>query len=254
MFLWTQTALKDLEKPSTCPKRWQGSWLEGSVPPFPTNDYMLRGVFFESLAIGGGAKEQLVLDLPRLRNGNKSANQIRLEEQAEEFCRLFNPAHEQFLGYTIVQTQLYLEAGDRAGTLDFIAIDQDNNPCLFDLKSTGNLKRGWWSDIDSVDKLQQYHYHDLYLKTFKLPPGKRLRNFLAIFDYSVQKNILILELDVTETRLADMNDRFETAKEVVELYNKNGWTTDPSEAECEGCPLKCSNRFKIDKDETDKNN
>ena len=242
MFIWTQSCLKDLEKETTCPTRWKAQWLEGKFS-LPTNEYMLRGVFFESLAIGGGAKDQLVLDLPRLRNGNKSANQIRLEEQADKFSRLFNPIHEEFLGFTIVKTQLYLEHEDRGGTLDFLAIDQDNNPCLFDLKSTGNLKRGWWQDIDEVDKLQQYHYHDLYLKTFAIPKGKRLRNLLAIFDYSPQKNVLILELDVTPELLADMDERFKVGKEVVERYNSSSWSVDPSEKECSTCPLKCKFRY-----------
>lgn len=243
MWLQTQTSLKDLEKETTCPFRWKTQWLDGKIQMEP-NEYMLRGLFFESLAIGGGAKEQLVLDLPRLRNGNKSVNQIRIEEQAENFAQLFNPLHKRFLGFTIVDSQLYLEHEGRGGTLDFLAVDQDNNPCMFDLKLTGNLKRGWWSDIDSVDMLQQYHYHDLYLNTFSIPSGKRLRNLLAIFDYSPKKNVLITEIDVTEGMLSDTDERFIVGKEVVELYEENGWSYDPSEKECNNCPLKCKHRFK----------
>jgi hypothetical protein len=242
MFTFSQTALKDLEKETTCPSRWNAQWLEGIIS-FEPNIYMERGLFFESLAIGGGAKDQIVLDLPRLRNGNKSTNQIRIEEQAENFSQQFNPTHKRFLGFTIVQTQLVLNANGKSGVIDFLAMDENSNPCIFDLKSTYNLKRGWWADIDAVDFLQQYHYHDLYMQTFSVPKGKKLRNLLAIYDYSPQKNTLITELDVTKERIKAVNERFDAGVEVVKMYKEKGWTTDPSENECKNCPLKCKDRY-----------
>ena len=244
IFTQTQTSLKDLEKEATCAFRWKSQWIEGLISSI-SNEHMKRGHYFEGLCIGGGASGKVEIDdLPRLRNGNKGVDQLRIEQQAVRFKDLFDPNHSDFLGYTILQSQLYLENKSGGGTIDFMAVDQKNNPCLFDLKLTGSLTYGWWSDISKIDMLQQLHYHNLYLDNFTIPKKKKLKNLLAIFDYSTKKSISIVELFPKEYDLKDTKERFSVAECVIEEYSEKGWSYTPSPDECKICPLKCDKRDK----------
>jgi hypothetical protein len=235
--------LKDLERDETCPLRFKGLWIDKAWKSEP-NAHMLFGLYFESLALGGSANDEQTFDLPRLKNGEKSSKQIRIEEQAERFKELFDPEHKDFLGYKIISDQDYIEHNGRAGTLDFIAVDEEGRICIFDLKMTGTLewKQAWWYDIDTVDLFQQYHYHKLYEDTHEGVEG--LRNFLIIFDYTPRKNVVVYELFPDKLTANEVDERFDALDKVIELYNEKGWITVPSEKECAGCPLKCNNRIK----------
>lgn len=245
-FLITQTSLKDLEKPSTCPFRWKSQWLEGLVP-FSSNESMDRGKYFEYLCIGGSAiSNDEVTDLPRLKNGEKSLAQKRIEEQVEVFKELFiNKDSDKYLGHEIIDIQVDVRNKERKGTVDFVTKDHQNNIWLFDLKLTADVdstrsEYGWghnWSDLDLV---QLVHYRDLYYEQTGVMP----RVGLAVFDYSPRKGIKINELVIDQDAVKRKEDRFGAALSVIEQYKQAGWTKCPSETECKNCPLICDKRFK----------
>ena len=90
-FFYTQTSVKDLEKEETCPTRWKAQWLDGLIP-FKTNEDLDKGNYFEGVALGSGATDKVVSDLPRLKTGEKSVDQQRIEAQAARCKRiLFDP-------------------------------------------------------------------------------------------------------------------------------------------------------------------
>ncbi|HEY0751391.1 MAG TPA: hypothetical protein VGD26_09550 [Chitinophagaceae bacterium] len=245
-FFLTQTALKDLEKDTTCPDRWRALWLDKEIE-FPSNEDMDKGKYFEWLCLGGGAiSGEDVTDLPRTATGRKSAEHTRIDEQAERFQQLFSPSNIDFQGFEITRSQIELKVGNRKGTIDFETKHlQTGEIWINDLKLTRDAEStrsqyGWghnWSDLDMV---QLVHYRDLYTDVYGITP----RVGLWVFDYSPNKLVKFGEVVISEKAREKKELRFETALEVIELYKKNGWTKIHSEYECKSCKLSCSVRFK----------
>jgi hypothetical protein len=245
-FYLTQTALKDLEKDSTCPDRWRALWLDKEFE-FPSNEDMDKGKYFEWICLGGGAVTgQDVTDLPRTATGRKSVEQVRIEEQANRFQQLFNPAGIDFQGFEITEKQLELKVGNRKGTVDFMSIQVlTGDIWLNDLKLTRDAEStrsqyGWghiWSDLDLV---QLVHYSSLYEHERGIKP----RVGLWVFDYSPSKLVKFGEIIISSKASEKKEMRFEAAFEVIELYKKHGWSKIPSESECKNCKLSCPVRFK----------
>lgn len=245
-FYLTQTALKDLEKDTTCPDRWRALWLDKEIL-FPSNEDMDKGKYFEWLCLGGGAiTGEDVTDLPRTATGRKTVDHIRIDEQAERFNQLFDPAGPDFQGFEITRSQIELKVEDRKGTIDFESKDVTTGELwINDLKLTRDAEStrsqyGWGHDWVDLDMVQLVHYRDLYTDVYGVTP----RVGLWVFDYSPNKQIKFGEIVISEKAKEKKELRFETAFEVIDLYKKNGWTKIPSEHECKNCKLSCPVRYK----------
>jgi hypothetical protein len=242
-FYLTQTSVKDLEKDETCPARWKGQWLENLIR-FPSNEDMDKGKYFEYLCLGGGATTDEVTDLPRMANGRKYIDQIRIEEQAENFKRFFDPASPDFQGHTIIDRQVLIHSDNAKGTIDFVTIDLEGKVWINDLKltkdaSSDRSKWGWGNDWRTLDWLQMQHYKDLY-KTIEVEPNVGM----WIFDYSPSKRVKFGEICISSNAIFDKEIRFNAAAEVIDMYEERGWSKLPSESECRNCTLHCDKRFK----------
>jgi hypothetical protein len=253
-YIWTQTALKDLEGPSTCPSRWHHQWelkefrLEASLS-------MMRGSYFEYLAIGGGVGINEVTSLPKLKNGEDAISTTRIEEQAARMkASLEDTSHPDYLGLIVDDTQVVLEGDGKKGTLDIIGHFNDNpiigkefaNRKVFaDVKLTRDLygvrPPYCYGDIDSMDLVQLEHYTNLYRLNYNEIPVV----CYLVADYSPRLNFQLQAISITDEDIKSVNKRFDIAEEVRLEYEDKGWITDPSEKECEKCPLKCNNRYKI---------
>lgn len=244
MFSFSQTSIKDLERDETCPFRWKSQWVDKLIP-FKKSEDLDKGKYFEYLALGKGAiAGEDVTDLIRLKNGDKSADQIRIEAQAERFKRLFEPTDPEYLGLKIVKLQPKLVVGNRNGTLDFVAEDEDDYPWVIDLKLTKDLtsdrtKYGWGNDWENLDLLQQVHYEDLFEKEY----GVRPRTGLLVFDYTPNKRVEFGEIIISDSKRISKEVRFTSAEEAFNLYEKKGWIRIPELKECENCPLPCELRL-----------
>lgn len=243
-FIWTQSALKDFEREDVCPYKWKKKWIDKEIPSI-SNAAMDKGKYFEYLAIGAGARSgEDVTDLPRNKNGSKTVDQIRIEEQAE-FCKeLFNPKSDSFIGVEIVSVQEYLHNEDEGGTLDILGRRISNDkPVIIDLKLTAditNTRAYGWGNIYDVDFTQQKHYHNLFKNLYNQDPD----TLVLVFDYSPNKGIKQIEVAITDGALNEVRERFIAAKSVAKQYDLVDWQVyDPSEKECESCPLKCDMRF-----------
>jgi hypothetical protein len=246
-FYLTQTAMKDLEKDSTCPDRWRALWLDKEIQ-FPSNEDMDKGKYFEWMCLGGGAVSgQDVTDLPRTSTGKKSIDHIRIEEQAARFKQLFDPQSTDWIGFTVTDSQMEFVVDGRKGTVDFEAIEElTGDKWIIDLKLTRDAtstrsEYGWGHDWTKLDLVQLVHYADLYESV----NGIRPRVALLVFDYSPDKLIRFGEVVISNKAREKKNHRFETAIEVIEMYKSNGWIKLPSEKECGACKIaSCSARFK----------
>jgi hypothetical protein len=244
-FYFTQTSVKDLEREETCPFRWKAQWLDGEIKSQP-NEHTEKGSYFEYLVLGSGAVAGAeAKDMARLKNGSKSAEQLRIEEQAERVKgMLFDSNHPEFLGFTSILPQVELKSGNKKGTLDFAARDSGDDYWFIDLKLTADLssdrtKYGWGNSWDEMDLIQMAHYQDLYFEVYNIRP----RVGILVVDYSTKKRAEFGEIVISEDKIGEKNFRFSKAEEVVNLYNKNGWVKTPNVKECASCPLKCSDRI-----------
>lgn len=238
----TQTSLKDLEKPTTCPTRWKGQWID-KVISFPSNENMMRGHFFEYLALGSGSGHQEdIVDLPKTTKGEPTAVEIRIREQAEVFKEMFDPKSDKWIGLTIVDTQVKLSHEDEEGVIDFIAVDTDGIPYNADLKLTYDItstqSEYGWGNVDIMDLGQQVHYNGLYKKIH----GVELKPVLFVFDYSTSKRIGRFDIEITDDGYTNWEIRKEQYWEVIQHYNEHGWTKLPSINECDRCSLECDRR------------
>ena len=246
-FIWTQSAVKDLEKPETCPSRWKGQWLDQLFKSVASEaaDY---GNYFEYLCIGANAKGEAIKDLPRNKDGSKTAVQKRIEIQAGVFKELFDPLSKQYLGYTVSAAQVKVSgviAGiPTEGTLD-IEDTAGKIPTIIDLKLTEDITNtrtqyGWGNPTEMIDLLQQVLYQELYFQMH----GVRPNMVLMVFEHGVNMRVKIIKLNISDEKRQECMVRFATAKQVVDMYEKSGWTFDPSQRECEKCKIEgCKKRY-----------
>jgi hypothetical protein len=249
-FVWTQSAVKDLEKDQTCPSRWKGQWLDRAFKS-TTSEAANYGNYFEYLVIGANAKGEVISDLPRTLKGDKTTTQRRIEAQAAIAKEmLFDKLAKSYLGYSPVDTQVKLSgaiAGIQAeGTLDIEATqDADGYPTIIDLKCTEDIGStrtvyGWGNPTEEMDLLQQVLYQQLYFQQHGVLP----KMVLMVFEHGLQQRIKIINIKIGDRKIEEMMERFMACKETVELYTKKGFTFYPSEKECKNCPLTCDKRFK----------
>lgn len=241
----SQTCVKDLEKDSTCPARWKGMWIDKTIS-FPANEHMEKGHYFEYLAIGGSAKEEEppVTDLKRNKDGSKSVAQKRIESQAKRFQKLVDKQ-----GFKIEDVQVVLLHDNERGVVDFTVTDKEGNFALADLKLTADVTNtrtqyGWGNPIETLDLLQAGTYSRLHKELHPDEYEGYLPFYYFVFDYTPRMQYKIIKVNISELGAQESEERFNTAREVVGLYNENGWTKIPSLEECEGCPLKCDMRYK----------
>ena len=239
-FFLSQSALKDLERDDVCPAKWHGTWMTGEITT-ATTEPMNNGNYGEYLCLGGGAPGRTTItDLPRLRGGDKSVVQLRIEEQAEKFKQLFiDEKHPDWLGFHIGGKQIPLKDDKDQGTLDFDAINLvEGDTWIFDLKFTGSMPR-IWGDLYSKDFIQLVHYRDLYQHNFGIVP----RVGIIVLDYSPRKELKFIELEISKQKVDEKNLRFDAAWAAIKEYGEKGWTRSPSPGECESCPLVCDKRI-----------
>lgn len=248
-FILTQSAVKDFEKESTCPARWRAQWLDKLIS-FQETDHMKKGNYFEWLILGANAQQKDPPSPILLKNGNKSTDTLRIEEQASRVkALLFDPAHPDWLRLTPIQAQLFLPGGKatRGGTIDLLAFDAAaKDYWIVDLKLTGDLtsKRtpySWGNDWAEMDNLQLIHYRTLAEHHFKVP----FRTGLLVADYSPRKRIEFGEINFTEDAVAEYEQRFSYVEQGIEHYNTKGWPRIPEKNNCGICTLNCEKRLKL---------
>jgi hypothetical protein len=229
----TQSKVKSIEQ-AKCYRKVQAE-LSGELQRF-TSEEMLKGSFQEFLCLGSGAGYgDPVTDLPRLRNGNKSADQERIEKQAVKFHRMVDPNDELFMGHTIIDKQVKLSANGKEGTIDFVTVDDSGETWIFDLKSTGDLESGYWSTPEEVDYIQMSTYKHLYRETYGVTPSTGY----LIMDYSPRMNVMLLKVDISlETELSHLS-RFDSVTEMISEFDEE-WPKVPNITCCRYCSLSCS--------------
>ncbi len=209
-----------------------------------TTEAMTNGVFFETLCLGSGAKGNSVTDLPRLKTGNKSLTQKRIESQAIEFTKDVAELRLEINSYTTQQTFVKVWRGlEKFGVIVIFTGDLDIlSPITYkgveyplaniDLKLSGDLTSTWgafaWGAVETMDHTQAYAYTWLTNLIF----------FYMVYDYkpAMSKKIFKVNTDATI-----MGEFFEGLRKGTAEYiraEKDGWKKDNTLGKCKKCNVK----------------
>lgn len=231
----TQSGVRDFQ--GCCPKFWYDKYVDGNRPSPDEN--MLSGLVFESICLGASADGKEYKEIRRLDSGQKSTRQLRIEEQAAKFKRLFNPDHPEFLGFTITDKQVELTHKGRGGTLDFIAENMKGKKVIFDIKMTQDIQGGYWSDLTKVDWIQQIHYRELFFQNYGYYPD----SYVLIFDSSPKKNVKLIKVLFSSKAEKQTEQRFVEVEETISEYQSlHEFPRIPEPSQCAKCHLECSVR------------
>ena len=244
------TSLKDLEKDTTCPLRFKGQRIDKLFRTEPT-DPMVMGLYFETLVFGSTAGddtlEELEKKLPKTSAGKQPIEVTRMKLQAERVrSALYNPDDPDYLGYTIKNTQSTLYWEDRAKCIiDFDAVNENGDWCLFDLKLTKDLSNTYgpyaWGNVENMDLVQQIICQQAWEQEYGMELAE---NNILVVDYSPSTRIKLIKLNVMPYSVDITRDRIDTAYDVLSHYMENGFPVDPSKEECSECQLDCGFRYK----------
>lgn len=237
----SQSLIKAFAADDYCPMKLKKCFIDKTHDLVPS-EAMNRGAYFETLCLGSGAKGKKVTDLKRLKNGNKSTAQLRIDMQAMEFPNVLN-AHR----IKIDKTQLYMEYEFEkdlfmCGEIDFTGSvwDDTDGPLpevIFDLKLTENIYSQFgpycWHFPHNMDHTQVYMYKTLY----EILYGKDVPFYYLVFDYKPTPEYKIIKKLMGTLEKYELQESIRSTIEKINWHESKGYYTRPMESNCKNCPL-----------------
>jgi len=174
-----------VEEIDFCPKRYYHKYIAEDYPRSPTPS-MLKGLYFETLLLGSSAHGEKTTDLPRKKNGDKTAVQERIERQVHRLYG-YMYAHGVRIRKNNVQLKLIAEYKPHVwlrGEFDIFPAIVDDKISIVDVKSTKDvystffsIEEKWvrgssnscWGDFKRIVKNQPLFYHYIIRNFNKLP-------------------------------------------------------------------------------------
>lgn len=265
-----------------CKRKFYEQYILGNIDAH--SDAMDKGSFFETICIGGGVKGQTLTDLPRKKNGDKTIDQVRIEEQKMHFEIIAKNT-----GMVIIpgfNTQLTIQKPFPLdpdiilqGTMDIFPVTVTTKRrgsllSIVDLKLTADIYADTryafnaWSEPGSLDNIQAYMYLEL---TQEIDPilnphvidvinKSGITNyedipkhfFYYVFDYSPKLNRKCVEVSYDASRRNELFESVRAAKSLIDVNTaKDKWEeVTPSKYNCASCPLTCNWRFTTEVEES----
>lgn len=243
----TQTIIKKLKDDNKCPHRIKKVFIDREVKEEPTES-MVKGMFFEYLALGNANYDgDIINDLPRKKGGEKTVDQIRIEQQVKKFKDEVIPLYEvNILGkgeeFTYEHEGITLRIKvDFYGTIRY---NGKTYPLIGDLKLTGDMTNQFgdfsWGFPQNIDHTQAILYSWVFTKAFQeqADPGMPDPLFIYfVFDYKPIPEYKLVHVAPERLRFAELKQTIETVKERMIYYDATGWSYKPKYTECAKCPL-----------------
>lgn len=236
-----------------CPAQIKAIFIDETVKIKPSES-MLRGSYFENLCLGAGNAhgEAPVINLTRLKNGEKSVAHQRIDAQAEVFKKICSERPIIIKHRQIKITLEYNTDYDLEGTLDFTGtIDDNPETAVFDIKLTSSLYKdhtygpfgSWsWAYPMNQDFIQAYMYHYLFYES----TGMKANFYYLVFDYKPNEpEYLIIHKKVDRLHIAELLESVRKTIEKIEFHKSSSWDYEPSYKVCINCPLRFNCPAKI---------
>lgn len=238
----TQSLIKALLDEQACPLKTKMKYIDNSLKDYPTES-MNKGVFFEYLCLGNSNKAgEIIMDLPRKKNGEKTIDQQRIESQVKSFedaCKQNNVLIIE-RGIDIEVDHPDMEDVSLKGTLDMVGeinLDESINTTMFigDLKLTGDIHNtegdfGWGSP-EKMDLLQAIFYSYI----FKLETDQNAVFIYLVFDYKPVPEYKMLKVKMTSLRIAEMKESIRKAASLIDMYDQSEWPMKRAFKNCNTC-------------------
>jgi hypothetical protein len=249
---------------------------------------MLKGSFFETLCLGRGAGNRIVDDLPRKKltaakvlenkkrelaglpilKGDKTTDQIRIEEQATRFNIL---AAKYQITVAIENTQVRVVVPWDKNPDVYLSAEFDIFPtaiitneglkfALIDLKLTADINVTFgeycWGAPEYLDPIQALMYHYIVREVIKYPHlNPHIKDLLTkpavelikkdgiefyywVFNY--KKTILedkLIKVKWDKTREYELHESINKTISTIDKYESLGWPTNPNYHRCKDCPV-----------------
>lgn len=249
MISLSQSIIKSITSGGFCGKQYKAIHIDGLVRQ-PSTEAQVKGQRFEYLALGSLNREGLVPELPRLKSGKQSSDELRIESQADRF-----KSNLHHYGITILERNLYIETSyenpstgeilSLHGTVDAL-VDYKGAPYVLDLKLTENLHstfgRFAWGNWWQMDHLQAY----LYCHILKKVTSHEFGFLYYVADLTPAENYALREVKITGERLLEMHEAIRIAAGKLNGFISGGFTASPDYDTCKECPLEeCSARIRV---------
>ena len=253
----SQSLIKELRKENFCPKRIEASYILGMEGY--TTDNQLKGNYFEYKTLESPDKFGKIPELPKLKNGSTSAEEIRILEQVEAFNK--HKDNEKFK-IDILAKNISLAVNYKdvtlTGRLDFIGkihYKQTNKIAnlIGDLKLTGEFQSYGdfsWNRPEFMDHTQAIMYQFLvnnYLKDDTINDINKLLDknlethfIYFVYDYSTKKQYSFIKVLYSSMREAELKEDIRKTQIAMLEMQEQGYPYNPSYDDCKKCPLKYS--------------
>ena len=239
----TQTLIKYLKNDDYCPAQVKELFIDKTIRSEPSAS-QLKGLYFEQQFLGKSAKDNTKVDLPRLKNGNKSVEHERIDSQVGVFRNLIL---ERPIVIEQIQVKLsvpYNDNYDLEGEIDFVGfIDNKEEISLFDIKLTKSLysefyQGGYgpwsWEFPQNMDFTQAYMYNYLFEEQFKV----NAPFYYLVFDYKPESEYKIIHKRIERHHRMELMESIRKTIEKIEYHKSVGWKYNPDYKNCSNCPLK----------------
>ena len=241
----SQSIAKSLDNDYLCPRYYYLYNLTGMYQE-PASEAMMKGQRFEWLAVNSPNREGQIPELPKLKNGNKSTDELRIEEQALVFKEVLPHYNMKIVlpeGADNPSAAVNWEHGEDVlltGIFDAVIL-WDGVPAIMDLKLTGSLISRWgpngkpgWGDYFNMDHIQAYLYMYLAEKIFK----RKMRFVYALFEYGPDPKFKFLEIKDSGIHRAEMMQRLDGARDKLLAMKEAGYPRQGHYRQCAKCAEK----------------
>jgi hypothetical protein len=248
---YSQSLIKKFEEENYCPKKIKAMYIDKTHANEPSLS-MQKGNYFEYLCIGAAAHNGVcVTDLPRKRKNQKTADQERIEHQANLFPEVLKEFGIEFPKEKNRQVTIshVLDNGIQIeGTFDFCA--EINNEewghlpvAIIDIKLTSNIHSTFgdfcWGTPENMDLLQSFMYPFIFKERFKdkLPKNYVPPFFYLVFDYKPDSEYKLIQTEYNFAEEEKLLKRVEYAYSQAQRCDELNWAPEPDMIQCNSCPV-----------------
>lgn len=251
----SQTLIKEFETYGYCPRKIYVRYIAKTHEQEPS-DSMIKGQYFETMALGSGRGGIKVTDLPRKKNGHVTIDHARIDFQAKRFAEVLDKWGIRMPKANGKQLEIITEVNGilLSGNLDFVSrvnnIYGDFPVAVIDLKLTKDRKNTYgqfcWGEPEKMDKLQASMYPLLFKKKWghKLPRDYEIMFFYLVFDYKPDFGDNLIPVFYNAAEEEKLMERIRYTNEKMHEAIRTDWPAIPDYEQCKKCPLRISGECK----------
>lgn len=234
------TIIKAFKDESACPKKLLEYYLLGTYHTEQT-EAMLKGNYFEYLCLGATALDEAAPELPLLKSGKKSSDNLRIDMQAKLFPEVLS---QHKIIVTEVQRPLLYEMGEFVISTKADIFGSIHDPdhgfveeAFIDLKLTKDINNTFgdfqWHDPELRDHTQAFLTVAVHYKM----TGRLAKFYYLVFDYKEDSEYSLVEKRVTAMDIFEFFESIRIIINKISELNKEEWPTRPSWENCKDCQM-----------------